>query len=142
MKLKKFNLTADNLGITYNGQTFDLSRSFIFVGFDYDIINRELIFKWIKGVGDEIHKLPDEVTIEFADVLFFKARERDISQPYPRDEFVTAIGFTANEKVKEIGGPYRYEPDENHSHLCLEFSSGFGIKFTAGTATIKTRSSL
>jgi len=140
MKLKKFNLADNNIAVEKDGQQFDLHNGFIFVGTNYDVINQELSLRWIKGYGEAAtDKLPDELLFEFSGVSFLKARERDVSQPYPCDEFLKVMGFMDNSRVGEIGGDYTHQPSDDSNHLCLEFDSGFAIKFDAEEATLQTK---
>lgn len=138
MKLNKFAVSAENTAIIHNDQQYNLSNGFSFVGLEYDVINQELNLKWIKGFGGGADGLPDELMIEFTGVNFLKTQQRDIAQPYPRDEFVTAMGFAPNEKISEFGSPYQDAGNDTHQHLGFEFGSGLAIKFSAANANLKT----
>jgi hypothetical protein len=141
MKLTRFSLTKDNIGIERNGKQFDLHNCFSFVSMFYDIVNRELSLRWIKAVGDHVpSNLPDELLFEFTGISLFKARARDTSRPFEDDEYLNVIGFVANDSLCDIGGNYSHEATETCNHLCLEFKSGFAIKFGAETATLTEKS--
>ncbi len=140
MKLNQFNLADNNIAVQKDAEQFDLHNCFIYVGSNYDVINQELSLRWIKGFGEKVtDKLPDELLFEFTGVSFFKARERDVSKPYPRDEFLKVMGFMDNSRVEEIGGDYTHQPSDDSNHLCLEFGSGFAMKFDADEATLMTK---
>jgi hypothetical protein len=139
MKLSKFSLSAGDNSVIHNDHYYNLSKGYVFVGLDYDVINQEISFKWMKGFGGGQDGQPDELLFEFSGVDFYKARERDITKPYPRDEVVTSMGFASNDEIAGFGGSYQDAPDDTHQHLCFEFASGFAIKFAAETASLKTK---
>ncbi len=141
MKLTRFSLTADNKGIQKKETQFDLSSCFNFVGLDYDVINRELQLRWIKGSGEQIpHTYPDELSLEFTDVSLFKIQERDTAAPYADDESLITLGFMDNNAISEFSDSYQHEASEAVSHLCLEFNSGLKLKIIAAEATLSSQS--
>jgi len=140
MKLSKFNLADNNIAVEKDGQQLDLKNCFFFVGMNHDVINQELSLRWIKGFGETVtNELPDELLFEFSGVSFFKAQQRDVSQAYPRDEFLKQMGFMNNSSIDEIGDDYSHQPSDDRDHLCLEFNSGAAIKFSADEATLMTK---
>ena len=140
MKLNKFTLSDDDASIKHKDQQYNLSTGYVFVSLEYDVINQELNLKWIKGASDGNETKPDELSIEFTGVDFLKTRERDIAKPYPRDEYISSMGFAANEHIAEFTGTYQNKVDDNHQHLGFEFASGLAIKFAATSATLSTKS--
>ena len=140
MKLNKFSLVDNNITVEKNSVQYDLKHCFFFVGMNYDIINQELSLRWIKGLGDGVtDNLPDELVFEFSGVSFLKARQRDLSRPYPPDEFLSVMGFTQNSRIDEFGGGYTHQPGAACNHLCLEFASGFALKFAAEEGALSTK---
>lgn len=141
MKLTRFSFTKDNIGIEKNGKQLDLQNCFSFISLFYDIVNRELSLRWMKGVGDHVPTdLPDELLLEFTGISLFEARERNASRPFEEDEYLNIIGFVANQPLNDIDGSYSHEATETFNVLCLEFRSGFAIKFGAKNATLTEKS--
>ena len=97
-----------------------------------------MLLFFIKAPND----IPDELLFEFTGISLFKVRERDISCPFEEDEYLNVMGFMANDRLSEIGADYSHEPKDTCNHLCMEFKSGFAIKFGAETASLTEKTNI
>lgn len=140
MKLTKLSFSDNHTAVEYNGMMFDLKTCFFLVSIDYDLVNQEINMRWIKGFGDKVTKeLPDELLFEFSGVSFLKAQQRDLSQPYPMDEFLAYMGFMDSSKIEDFSDDFNSQADNSDSHLSMTFNSDFAIKFTAETMSLTTK---
>ncbi|MGI4752036.1 MAG: hypothetical protein ACRYFB_15490 [Janthinobacterium lividum] len=88
-----FEIT-DNYGLNYEGRQIDLHNNFDFVGFDYNVANREIKLNWIKSIEEWIDKdeLSSLVLIHKA-VTFLKVIEQDEKSTYNDDSCLGEITF-------------------------------------------------
>lgn len=138
MKLKNFKLADDNIAFEQGANYYDIHNNFIFTGFKYNTLRREVVLNWVKGTGDWVpNNSPKSIHFIIRDVYLFKAKERDAEMPFTEDDCLNCIGFLWNDLIEEMGGYYSHEPKENCTHLSIEFMSGLALKIGADTALLK-----
>ncbi|MEQ9036109.1 hypothetical protein [Gracilimonas sp.] len=138
MKLLNFSISKDNIGFEQEDNYFDLHNNFSFGGFSYDVLNRVAEFHWLKGSGDWVpENSPDKIHLLVNDVVFFKVKERDSEMPFTEDDCLSIIGFIWNEMKDDMESYYSHQPEENCTHLILQFMSEMAVKLEGGSASIK-----
>jgi len=88
-----FNIT-DNQALSFEGRYIDLHNNFDFVGFDYNVKDREIRLNWKKSVGNWIaeNELSSLVLIHKS-VTFLKIIEQDEKSNYDDDSCLEEITF-------------------------------------------------
>jgi hypothetical protein len=119
------------------GNTYlDLHNNFDFIGFEYLLAEKSIIFKWKKSSGTWVpNNSPASVILIFSAVYLFKSKERDPEMPFSEDSCLDSIGFIGNDLIEEVNGFFSPEPAENQTHLNISFTSGFAIKIGADSST-------
>ena len=88
-----FDIT-DNYALNFEGRHFDLHNNFDFVGFDYNVVEREIKLNWKKSNGDWVDKneLSNLVLVHRA-VTFLKVIAQDEKSNYDDDSCLGEITF-------------------------------------------------
>lgn len=138
MKLLNFSISKDNIGFEQEDNYFDLHNNFDFVGFEYDISKRVVEFHWVKGSGDWVpENSPNKIRLIVNDVVFLKVKERDSEMPFTEDDCLDIMGFVWNNMKDDMESYHSHEPEENCTHLFLQFMSKMAVKIGAGSASLK-----
>lgn len=88
-----FKIT-DNSALNYDGRHIDLHNNFDFIGFDYDVRNKEFVLNWIKCNGDWVGKDEfDRLTIIHKAVTYLKITEIDDKSSFEDDICLGDISF-------------------------------------------------
>ncbi len=88
-----FDIT-DNYALNFQGRHIDLHNNFDFVGFDYNVLEREIKLNWKKSSGDwvDINELSNLV-LTHKTVTFLKVIDQDEESNYEDDSCLGEITF-------------------------------------------------
>ena len=95
-----FDIT-DNHALNFNGRHIDLHNNFDFVGFDYNIANKQLKLSWTKSKGNWVYK--DELNnlvLVHNSVTFLTITDQDENSSFEDDSClgeITVFPSTARE---------------------------------------------
>ena len=68
----------NNHALLYNDIHLDLHNNFDFIGFSYDVLQRQLIFRWVKAIGDwTINQKYDKLVLIHKKITFMKLVSKD-----------------------------------------------------------------
>ncbi|MDP4208553.1 MAG: hypothetical protein Q8928_07040 [Bacteroidota bacterium] len=84
----------DNHALNFNGRCIDLHNNFDFVGFDYNIANRQLKLSWTKSKGNWVDK--DELinlVLVHNSVTFLTITDQDENSSFEDDSCLGEITF-------------------------------------------------
>ena len=88
-----FDIT-DNHALSFEGQYIDLHNNFDFVGFDYNVADREIKLNWKKSSGDWVGKNElSSLVLAHKSVTFLKVIEQDEKSNYDDDSCLGEITF-------------------------------------------------
>ncbi len=88
-----FDIT-DNHALNFNGRHIDLHNNFDFVGFDYNIANKQLKLSWTKSKGNWVYK--DELNnlvLVHNSVTFLTITDQDENSSFEDDSCLGEITF-------------------------------------------------
>lgn len=85
---------SDNHALTFEGQHIDLHNNFNFVGFDYNVADREIKLNWQKSDGDWVAKNElSSLVLTHKAVTFLKVIDQDEKSSYDDDSCLGEITF-------------------------------------------------
>ena len=111
----------DNHSIESIGRLIDLHNNFDFVGFEYNIAEREIKLNWRKSSGDWIDKNEfSNLVLIHKGVTFLKVIEQDEKSTYEDDSCLGEITFFPS-TVREINDSIVPQPKPNDGDDILYF---------------------
>jgi hypothetical protein len=88
-----FDIT-DNYALNFEGRHIDLHNNFEFVGFDYNVADREIKLYWKKSNGDWVDKNEfSSLVLTHITVTFLKVIDQDEKSNYEDDSCLGEISF-------------------------------------------------
>ena len=88
-----FDIT-DNHALTFEGRYIDLHNNFDFVGFDYNVADREIKLNWKKSSGEWVDKNElSSLVLTHNSVTFLKVIDQDEKSTYDDDSCLGEITF-------------------------------------------------
>jgi hypothetical protein len=88
-----FDIT-DNHALNFEGRHIDLHNNFDFVGFDYNVVGREIKLNWEKSSGDWVDKNElSSLVLAHKAVTFLKVIDQDENSNYDNDSCLGEITF-------------------------------------------------
>lgn len=88
-----FDIT-DNHALNFEGRHIDLHNNFDFVGFDYNVVRREIKLNWEKSSGDWVDKNEfSSLVLAHKAVTFLKVIDQDENSNYDDDSCLEEITF-------------------------------------------------
>jgi hypothetical protein len=88
-----FDIT-DNHALSFEGRHIDLHNNFDFVGFDYNVVEREIKLNWKKSSGDWVDKNElSSLVLAHKAVTFLKVIDQDEKSNYDDDSCLGEITF-------------------------------------------------
>lgn len=88
-----FDIT-DNHALDFEGRHIDLHNNFDFVGFDYNVVGREIKLNWKKSSGDWVDKNElSSLVLAHKAVTFLKVIDQDENSNYDNDSCLGEITF-------------------------------------------------
>ena len=88
-----FDIT-DNHALNFEGRHIDLHNNFDFVGFDYNVVAREIKLNWKKSSGDWVDKNElSSLVLAHKAVTFLKVIDQDENSNYDDDSCLGEITF-------------------------------------------------
>lgn len=88
-----FDIT-DNHALNFEGRHIDLHNNFDFVGFDYNVVGREIKLNWKKSSGDWVDKNEfSSLVLAHKAVTFLKVIDQDENSNYDDDSCLGEITF-------------------------------------------------
>ena len=137
MKLVGFSIAKDSIALERGSDYFDLHNNFDFQRLIYDLAQRTLELRWVRGAGDWVKATdPAELRLTFSGVYLFKAHERDAEIPFTEDDCLDSVGFIWDNLLSEMHGYTSNQPGDGCTHLNAIFVSGFSIKIGAESAAL------
>ncbi|MBK9929182.1 MAG: hypothetical protein IPP04_04835 [Saprospiraceae bacterium] len=77
----------DNYALTYLGQHIDLHNNYDLVGYDYKIVDRQLVLTWTKSLGDWTKESDfARLTLIHSNVFFLKIGYDNKENEFPNDD--------------------------------------------------------
>jgi len=120
----------ENYALTYEGRHIDLHNNFDFVGFDYNVSEREIRLNWKKSSGKWVDKNElSSLTLVHKAVTFLKIIEQDEKSNYDDDSCLGEITFfpsTARE-INDSIVPKQSKPKDGDDILYI-FGNGQCIR--------------
>jgi hypothetical protein len=111
----------DNHAIEIVGRLIDLHNNFDFVGFDYNVADREIKLNWKKSSGDWVDKNEfSSLVLTHKGVTFFKVIEQDEKSNYEDDSCLGEITFFPS-IAREINDSIVPQPKPNDGDDILYF---------------------
>jgi hypothetical protein len=84
----------DNHAIEIAGRHIDLHNNFDFIGFDYNVADREIKLHWKKSSGDWVDKNEfSSLVLTHKDVIFLRVIDQDENSTYEDDSCLGEITF-------------------------------------------------
>jgi len=84
----------DNHALSFEGRHIDLHNNFDFVGFDYNVVEREIKLNWEKSNGDWVGKNElSSLVLAHKAVTFLKVIDQDEKSNYDDDSCLGEITF-------------------------------------------------
>lgn len=88
-----FDIT-DNHALNFEGRYIDLHNNFDFVGFDYNVVGREIKLNWKKSSGDWVDKNElSSLFLAHKAVSFLKVIDQDENSNYDDDSCLGEVTF-------------------------------------------------
>lgn len=116
----KFDI-KDNHAIEISGRHIDLHNNFDFVGFDYNVADREIKLNWKKSSGDCVDKNEfSSLVLTHKGVTFLKVIEQDEKSTYEDDSCLGEITFFPSTE-REINDSIVPQPKPNDGDDILYF---------------------
>ena len=111
----------DNHAIEISGRHIDLHNNFDFVGFDYNVSDREIKLNWKKSSGDWVDKNEfSSLVLTHKDVTFLKVIEQDEKSTYEDNSCLGEITFFPSTE-REINDSIVPQPKPNDGDDILYF---------------------
>lgn len=122
-----FNIT-DSQALSFEGRHIDLHNNFDFVGFDYNVKDREIRLNWKKSIGNWIaeNELSSLVLIHKS-VTFLKIIEQDEKSNYDDDSCLQEITFFPS-TAREINDSIIPQSKPNDDDILYFFGNGQCIR--------------
>jgi hypothetical protein len=84
----------NNNALSFEGRHIDLHNNFDFVGFEYNIAEKEINLNWKKAIGDWIDKNEfSNLVLKHKSVTFLKVIDQDENSNYENDSCLGEITF-------------------------------------------------
>jgi len=84
----------DNYALTYEGRHIDLHNNFDFIGFEYNVADKEIKLHWKKSNGDWVDKNEfSSLVLTHSSVTFLKVIDQDENSTYADDSCLGEITF-------------------------------------------------
>jgi predicted flavoprotein YhiN len=101
--------------ILFDGSRIDLHNNFLFKGFNYDLVNRQVILHWSKGIGDWIPVTEFEtVTITHFGVSYFIVLQTSVNLSIDDQRTLSEVSFFPSSEREEMEQCLdKMQPDEN-----------------------------
>jgi len=132
-----FEIT-DNHALTFEGRHIDLHNNFEFVGFEYNVADREIKLNWKKSNGDWVDKNEfSTLLLTHKEVTFLKVINQEEKSTYVEDSCLGDITFFPS-TVRELNDRtiLRSTPNEDDDILYL-FENGQLIRIHCEEAELK-----
>ncbi len=115
-----FDIT-DNHALTLAGRHIDLHNNFDFVGFDYNIADREIKLHWKKTSGDWVDKNEfSSLILTHKTVTYLKVIDQDENSTYEDDSCLNEITFFSS-TAREINDSIVSQSKPNNGDDILYF---------------------
>ena len=142
MILQNYSFGDDDISILIDGKYIDIHNCYEFYELIYNTKNREVVLKWKVDEPDEEDffiddGLPRFISMFFEGVHFLKSIERDHEMPFSEDDCVETFGFLLDKLIDQMKGLSSNNPQSGCSHFIVNFMSGFAIKLSAKTSSVK-----
>ena len=119
----------DNYALTYEGRHIDLHNNFDFIGFDYNVAEREVRLSWKKSSGEWVDKNDFlSLVLTHRAVTFFKVIEQDDKSICEDDKCLGEITFFPS-TIREINDSILPQSKpKNEDDIIYFFESGQCIR--------------
>ena len=105
----------DSIAIKFAGRYIDLHNNFDFISYEYDILSRQIILKWIKSKGDWVqHNEFSSLQFIHSNVSFLAISYNNMQYEFPDDDKCLSFisFFPSADRVTNNGWIEQPKPSE------------------------------
>lgn len=122
--------------LTLEKRRFDLHNDYDFVGFSFDVSERQFSLRWKLGTGDWIRNgQPSALCLDIRGVYHLEVRPRDPDMPFSEDDCLESIGYVSEENWGQEEF-WHDGPPEPSWRWVFSFQSGTAVVVGADEASV------